>query len=109
MPKNPRRDNRPDRASGTIRSAASLLRRINQRSEANIYQENQLDEYLRQRLPEALRPHVLQAIEKPGELVILVDSANWAARLRLALAAVAGVGQGRRITVKVTPQGTTRR
>ena len=73
---------------------------------------------LRQRLllqlPEALREHVTAAIAKPGELVVFVDAAVWAARLKLALAETAPqlapqVAADARITVRVMPGGQLRR
>ncbi|HEX7375375.1 MAG TPA: DciA family protein [Steroidobacteraceae bacterium] len=35
-------------------------------------------------LPEALRPHVLSASRRDADLVVIVDSAAWSARVRYA-------------------------
>ncbi len=58
-------------------------------------------EKLRPALPESLRPHLLEVIEKPDELVLLVDSATWAGRFRLALPELAPLAGGRRLTVRL--------
>jgi hypothetical protein len=105
MPKKPPRDNPRNRTPGTVQSAAAVLRRVMQRDGANIYLGNQIFEYFLTTLPEALRPHVLQVVERPGELVILADSAAWAARLRLALAGDPGLAGNRRTIIKVAPRG----
>jgi hypothetical protein len=39
---------------------------------------------VRAALPEALRPHVLAANRRGDDLVVIVDSAAWAARVRYA-------------------------
>ena len=39
---------------------------------------------VRQALPEALRPHVVAAARRGDDLVIIVDSAAWSARVRYA-------------------------
>jgi len=39
---------------------------------------------VQQSLPEALRPHVLSAARRGDDLVVIVDSAAWAARVRYA-------------------------
>jgi len=109
MPKKPPRDNRRDRAIRTVRSAGAVLERLGLARGNGIPPQNQLSEALCRRLPEGLRRHVMETVEKHGELVILADSANWAARVRLALAADPAAGDGRRITVKVTPRGGARR
>jgi|GEM_PF-3623030 len=73
---------------------------------------------LRQRLltqlPEVLHEHVTAAIAKPGELVVFVDAAVWAARLKLALAETPPqlapeVPADARLTVRVMPGGQLRR
>jgi hypothetical protein len=43
-----------------------------------------LAEHVRAALPEALRPHVIAANRRGAELVVIVDSAAWAARVRYA-------------------------
>jgi len=39
---------------------------------------------VQQSLPEALRPHVLSASRRGDDLVVIVDSAAWSARVRYA-------------------------
>ena len=39
---------------------------------------------VRQSLPEVLRPHVLSAARRGDDVVVIVDSAAWAARVRYA-------------------------
>ena len=41
---------------------------------------------VRQSLPEALRPHVLSAARRGDDLVVIVSSAAWSARVRYAAA-----------------------
>ncbi len=59
---------------------------------------------LRALLPEELRPHLTEVLEKPGELVLFTDSAVWAGRLKLAAAALSGLAAGRRQVVRVMPR-----
>ena len=51
---------------------------------------------VRQSLPEALRPHVLSASRRGDDLVVIVDSAAWSARVRYA---------GRRLTESLARDG----
>jgi hypothetical protein len=39
---------------------------------------------VQQLLPEALRPHVVAAVRRGDDLVVIVDSAAWSARVRYA-------------------------
>ena len=39
---------------------------------------------VQQSLPEALRPHVVAAVRRGDDLVVIVDSAAWSARVRYA-------------------------
>jgi len=39
---------------------------------------------VQQFLPEALRPHVVSAVRRGDDLVVIVDSAAWSARVRYA-------------------------
>lgn len=80
-----------------------------QRSGLRISLENQWTETILAGLPEALRAHVIQVVEKGDELVILTDSAVWAARLKLALAGDPDLVAGRRTSIKVAPRGTASR
>jgi len=59
-------------------------------------------------LPESLQFHLVQVLEKPDELVLLVDAAVWAGRLKLALPDLAEVAAGRKLVVKLNPQGKAR-
>jgi hypothetical protein len=79
-----------------------------QRSGLHISLENQWSEQFLQRLPEALRKHVIRVVEKGEEVVVLTDSAAWAARLKLVLAEDPGLA-GRRTSVKVAPPGAASR
>jgi hypothetical protein len=55
--------------------------RLARRAEAAV----SLAEQVRRALPEALRPHVIAANRRDtAELVVIVDSAAWAARVRYA-------------------------
>ena len=107
MPKKPPRNNQRNRAPRTVQSAASILQRVMSRAGSSIGHQNQLVESLLSKLPETLHAHVVGVVEKPDELVILVDTAAWAARVRLALAAVRHPTEGRRLSVRLTPAGAT--
>jgi hypothetical protein len=39
---------------------------------------------VQQSLPDALRPHVVSAVRRGNDLVVIVDSAAWTARVRYA-------------------------
>ena len=109
MPKKPPRNNLRNRTPRTVQSAAPILRRIIQHHGVDISSDNQLVESLRAKLPQALRSHVIQVMGKGAELVVLADSAAWAARLKLALAEDPGLAGGRSVTVKVAPRGAAGR
>jgi hypothetical protein len=108
MPKKPWPNNPKYRDSRTVQSAASLLRRISQKAGAAGAVEQPPDpaslliEQVRLQLPVALRPHLINCMQKADELVVYADAAVWAARMKLALAegAVAVAGK-RRVTVRV--------
>jgi hypothetical protein len=106
MPKKTQRDNPTNHRRRTVQSAASVLGRLMPRAAPGISTANQPLEAVRAILPEALRMHVRQAVDKGDELVILADSAAWAARLRLALAE-RPLQPPRRTTVKVAPPGAS--
>lgn len=99
MPKTPPRDNPKNRALRTVHSAAELLQRVSQQAGA----ARSATEDLRLALPESLRPHLTNVLEKPGELVLFTDSAVWAGRLRLAAAELELAG-GRQLTIRVVPR-----
>lgn len=44
----------------------------------------ELAAFVRQSLPEPLRPHVVSAARRGDDIVVIVDSAAWAARVRYA-------------------------
>ena len=117
MPKKPPRNNPPDRERRTVQSAASLLRRISQKSGVLVsgvpgaaaglgalQAPQTLIERVRAQLPEDLRPRLVSCLEKPGELVLFADSAGWATRLKLSVAELPGLAAGRRCTVRVMPR-----
>jgi hypothetical protein len=115
MPKKPPRNNPKDRDGRTVQSAASLLRRISQKSGGAMPSLGtaaaaiSLIERLRTRLPEELRTHLIEVLEKPGELVLFTDSAVWAGRLKLAVNDLAEIAAGRRQVVRVMPRDGYRR
>lgn len=114
MPKDTPRDNPRDRDKRTVQSAASLLRRISQKAGgavptlASPVAPPALIEKLRALLPEELRPHLQQVLEKPGELVLFTESAVWAGRLKLAAPILEGVAAGRKQVVKLIPPEKSR-
>lgn len=108
MPKKPPRNNQRNRAVRTVQSATTVLQRLALRREGSgISVEKQALEKALLRVPAALRGYVVGAVDKPDELVIFMESAAWAARLKLALAAAAN--EGGRTTVKVAPRGAASR
>ena len=116
MPKKPPRNNPPDRERRTVQSAASLLRRISQKSGGGARvvvagpastkgdRDTLLIDQLRAQLPRELQPHLAGCLEKPGELVLFVESAAWATRLKLYVAELPALAAGRRCTVRVMPR-----
>src|SRR6516162_1753629 len=60
-------------------------------------------EWLAQRLPEALLPHVTGVVERQGELVIFTTSASWGVRIRYAMAELEPPPAIDRIHVRVMP------
>ena len=60
-------------------------------------------EWLAQRLPEALLPHVTGVVERQGELVIFTTSASWGVRIRYAVAELEAPASIDRIRVRVLP------
>jgi hypothetical protein len=98
-----------------------LLRRISQKSgmRANVVIDGPgiasgdrgtlLIDRLRAQLPLELQPHLAGCLEKPGELVLFVESAVWAARLKLCLPELPAIANGRRCTVRVMPRAGYRK
>jgi hypothetical protein len=102
MPKKPPRHNPQNRDGRTVQSAATLLQRISRKMGAPPLQAGQpLLERLRELLPAELRPHLLEILEKSGELVLFTDSAVWAGRLKLAAPALTAIAAGRRQVVRI--------
>jgi hypothetical protein len=112
MPKKPARHNPIKRNARTVQSAASVLQRISVRSgvvATTIGADSVAIERLCGELPADLRAHVVGSVEKTDELVLLVESAAWAGRLKLALADLPPRADPRRLTVRVMPRATTTR
>lgn len=115
MPKKPPRNNPPIRERRTVQTAASVLQRITSRVGgplAGLPSQKAamaLIDRLRPLLPEDVQPHLMEVLEKPGELVLFADSAVWAARLRLAASDLSAATAGRRLVVRVLPPGGMRR
>jgi hypothetical protein len=102
MPKKPPRHNPQNRDGRTVQSAASVLQRISRKMGAPPSHIGQpLLERLRELLPPELRQHLVEALEKSGELVLFADSAVWAGRLKLAAPELAAIAAGRRQVVRV--------
>jgi hypothetical protein len=113
MPKKVPRNNPAAGSHRTVQSASSLLHRIKIAGGGGLTVPQMaapaaLDQ-LRQLLPEELRPHLREVMEKPGELVLFTDSAVWAGRLKLAASALAGFAAGRRQVVRLMPRGGYRK
>lgn len=114
MPKKPPRNNPRDGDRRTLQSSASLLQRItakagSPRAALPLAGSTSLIEQVRKSLPEELRQHLVEVLEKPGELVLFADSAVWAGRLKLAVPELSGVLAGRRQTVRVMLPGASGR
>ena len=117
MPKKPPRDNRRNRTSRTVQSAATVLRRISQKTgvappplSAHTGGPSHIDVILAG-LPAELRPHLANCLLRPGEIVLFAESATWATRLRVAAVEAAETGAftrisgaNPRITVRVMPR-----
>jgi hypothetical protein len=116
MPKKPPRHNPPYRAFRTVQSAATVLRRISRKTGVVAPAQGGVEgsshiASIRAGLPEELRPHLLDCLLKPAEIVLFAESASWATRLRVAAieAADAGAfagltGANPRVTVRVSPR-----
>ena len=107
MPKKRTRDNPPNRATRTVQSAGSVLQRMSARAQVTavaVGSETVAIQRLCGALPDLLRAHLVGCVEKAEEVVLLVDSAAWAARLKLLLADAPPIGDTRRITVRIMPR-----
>jgi hypothetical protein len=112
MPKKVPRNNPAAGSYRTVQSAAALLQRISRPVgglPAPQMAQPAAVERWRQLLPEELRPHLIEVMEKPGELVLFTDSAVWAGRLKLAASSLATVAAGRRQVVRLIPRGGYRK
>ena len=120
MPKKPPRHNPPNRAFRTVQSAATVLRRISQKSGVVLPAQggsgapSHID-VIRASLPEELRPHLLTCLLKSAEIVLFAESATWATRLRVAAVEAAETGAfvgmsgaNPRITVRISPRPQAR-
>ena len=75
---------------------------------------SELRQMVADQLPESLRSHLAAVALRPGELVLFVDGAAWASRLKLLLAEwqpalEPQVPAGTQLSVKVMPTGQLRR
>lgn len=115
MPKKPPRDNRKRPELRTVHTAgagaAALLQRISRRARvvlpAGETRAGTLSwlERLRAVLPATQRPHLLEVLEKEQALVLFVDSAVWAGRIRLSLPELGEVAAGRQLQVRLAARG----
>jgi len=69
-----------DRLKPLFSSLPKGLERLAQQAAA----VTSLTTLVQERLPETLRPHVLAAVRRGDDLVVMVDSAAWSARVRYA-------------------------
>ena len=109
MPNKPPRNNQRNRAPRTVQSAGSILQRVIPVDSVHLSFNNQQINKTLSKLPESLRRHVTGVVEKADELVILTDSAAWAARLRIAIADLPELAGDRRTRVRLVPAGATNR
>jgi hypothetical protein len=119
MPNKPPRDKQLRPRTARPRTAGDLLQRVSAGGTlAAVRQSASGAPALRQRLltqlPETLGSHIATVIVKPGEVVVFVDAAAWAARLKIALAErrpdlKPEAADESRITVRVMPTGAFRR
>lgn len=120
MPKPFRRDKPTTSRTGKPRSFSELLPRTIGGTDAQVAVAQGAEALARTRewvqglLPSALAAHVVNALERGGDLVVFTESAAWAGRVKLALeeirpALAARIGAGARLTVRVVPGGTYRR
>lgn len=52
-------------------------------------------------LPPEQRAHLVEVLEKEGVLLLFVDTAAWAARVRLSLPELAAAVEGRQVEVRL--------
>lgn len=118
MPKKPPRDNPHPRELRTVHNAAAgaelLLQRIRKRAglepaSAGAGAEPPWLQRVRAQLPIEQREHLVDVIAREQALVLLVDSAAWAGRIRLSLPELAGLAAGRELTVKLAGAARPRR
>lgn len=115
MPKKPPRDNRKRPELRTVHTAgagaAALLQRISREARVVLPGGDpgagtpSWLERLRAALPDVQRPHLLEVLEKEQSLVLFVDSAVWAGRIRLSLPELGAVADGRALQVRLAARG----
>ena len=116
MPNKPSRNKQAGpRTRGTL-SAATVLQRVARKSAISMPQMEAaghpaLLELLRDSVPAELRLHIIEAILRPGELVVFTESAVWAGRLRVALAELRHkeLEKHPKLTLRVLPREGPRR
>ncbi|RYZ67626.1 MAG: DUF721 domain-containing protein [Proteobacteria bacterium] len=120
MHKPSRRDKPTSSRTVKPRALSELLARATSENDAQVAVAEGAEALARSRewvqglLPAALAPHVLNALERNGELVVFTESAAWAGRVKLALeeirpALAARIAIDARVTVRVVPGGSYRR
>jgi len=120
MPKPSRRDKPSRTRTVKPRALSELLARPTSGNDAQVAVAQgaaalaRTREWVQGLLPGALAPHVVNALERSGDLVVFTESAVWAGRLKLALeelrpALAPRIAADARLTVRVVPGGTYRR
>jgi len=114
MPKKPPRNNPKARELRTVHtagdSAAALLQRISRRAQVVLPGGGGAGgapswlSRLQAALPAEQRPHLVEVLEKEGALLLFVDTAAWAARVRLSLPDLAAAMEGRQLEVRLATQ-----
>lgn len=115
MPKKPPRDNRKRPELRTVHTAgagaAALLQRITRRAQVVLPTAGAGSgaacwlERLRAALPLDQQPHLVEVLEKEQALVLFVDSAAWAGRIRLSLPELEELAGGRELQVRLAARG----
>jgi hypothetical protein len=120
MPKIPRQDKKTVKSNArktysgrrqTPQSVSELIARSQQvgRVTRQLSAQQSWIDWLRASLPADLAAHIVHAVPKESELVVFADTSPWSARLRYALAAIAGAISARdpamvRTVVRVQPR-----
>jgi hypothetical protein len=120
MHKSPRRDKPSGPRIRRVRAAAEVLGATRVTNDAQVAVAQGVEGLERSRewvcglLPSELAAHVVQALERGGQLTVFTESAAWAGRLTLALGELRPqlaprLAAEARITVRVMPGGAYRR